>query len=251
MDPTQQSAGQNGPVAPQPASGYGLDVAPPRADDSPKPQIPGQARLDEAVGKAIGGTVIPSDIRPVDMPTVAKLETTLAAANTNGGPSSPTAPAAKKVATPRPSTQLEKAPVLATPRPSTQLEKAPALATPRPSTQLEKAPALNKDGTTSKSNIVHDLKKRIPGAFPEVTRIGWIEAYKRTDGPSNEFRDKSIWLDDFASSALYGAFWQNAAAVIIIPIVSYVVFKLGGGFVSLILIIAFGGKDKQNDMDLV
>ncbi|KAF9964488.1 hypothetical protein BGZ65_001121, partial [Modicella reniformis] len=50
-----------------------LNVTPPRAADENPPQIPGQARL-EAVGKAIGGTVIPTDIRHADLPTAAKLD---------------------------------------------------------------------------------------------------------------------------------------------------------------------------------
>ncbi|KAI8606538.1 C2 domain-containing protein [Dissophora ornata] len=107
---------------------------------------------------------------------------------------------------------------------------------------------LEKDVATAKANIVKDIKSHIPGAFPVVARIGWLDAYKRIDGPNNEFRDKSIWMEEFASSALFGAFWHNAAALFVIPVACYVVFKLGGGFVSLILIIAFGATYYKNSI---
>ncbi|KAI7818249.1 C2 domain-containing protein [Gamsiella multidivaricata] len=210
MDPTQQPTGQ---TVPGPETINGLDIAPPRADDDfPSPQIPGQARLNEAVGKAIGGTVIPSDIRPVDLPTTEKLDAKRAEAINGDQPSAPS---------------------------SDKTEKAPTVATGDGSPEKDAA---------VKPSVVEDLKNRIPGAFPTVTRIGWIEAYKRTDGPTNEFRDKSIWMEEFASSALFGAFWHNAAALFVIPVVCFAVFKLGGGFVSLVLIIAFGATYYKNSI---
>ena len=211
MDPTQ-----NGLSAHDPS---GLNVAPPRAeDDHPSPQIPGQARLDEAVGKVIGGTVIASDIRPSDLPSAEKLDADKAAHRTP----SPTS----QSMTPVPGQDGKSSPK------ENGANGAPA------SGKLEKEVAANGAPVP-----VEDPKKHTIGAYPVVTRLGWMEAYKRTDGPSNEFREKSIWMEEFASSALFGAFWQNAVAMIVVPIVCYIVFKLGGGFVSLILIIAFGGKE--------
>ncbi|KAF9898534.1 hypothetical protein BX616_003900, partial [Lobosporangium transversale] len=211
MDPTQQLAGTNG-----------LDVVPPlAADECPSPQIPGQARLDAAVGKAIGGTVIPSDIRPTDLPNTEKLDN-----SKSGNPSS-------------------NGTAIAEPLPQTSQLKQNGKTDPNIS-ELSRSTVENT--TTTKATIVENSKNRIPGAFPVISRIGWLEAYKRTDGPDNEFRDKSIWMEEFASSALFGAFWHNAAALVVIPIVCYVVFKLGGGFVSLILIIAFGATYYKNSI---
>ncbi|KAF9341083.1 hypothetical protein BGX26_008781, partial [Mortierella sp. AD094] len=45
--------------------------------------------------------------------------------------------------------------------------------------------SLEKDAIAKKSNIIQDIKKRIPGAFPAMPRIGWLDAYKRIDGPTN------------------------------------------------------------------
>lgn len=199
----------------------GINVAPPRADDEhTSPQIPGQARLDAVVGKAMGGTVIASDIRPVDLPNVDKLE-------------------AEKVEHSAP----EPASPTPTPAPIVAQEHKQANGTPTPEKQadIKTNGALEKE-VAPKGVVPQEPKHKTVGAYPVVARIGWLEAYKREDGPQNEFRDKAIWMDEFASSALFGAFWHNAAAVIVIPIVSFVVFKFGGGFVSLILIIAFGGE---------
>ncbi|KAI1312622.1 hypothetical protein EDD11_002931 [Mortierella claussenii] len=220
MDPTQQPqqpAGQNG-LGSQVLNG--LNVEPPRAEeDIPSPQIPGQARLDEAVGKAVGGTVIVSDLHPTDLPTAEKLD-------------------AKKANDLRDMTAV---PSSQTVQPGQPLSSAKE-------DKLRENGMVEKKTTESKASIVEDLKNRIPGAFPVQTRIGWLEAYRRTDGPSNEFRDKSIWMEEFASSALFGAFWHNAAALIVIPIICYAVFKLGGGFVSLVLIVAFGATYYKNSI---
>ncbi|KAG0275740.1 hypothetical protein BGZ95_008429 [Linnemannia exigua] len=219
MDPNQPYADQNGHQAPLT---NGLSVAPPVADGEqhPSPQIAGIERLEEAVGKAIGGTVIPSDIRPIDLPSAAKLDAELA----------------------------EKNPV-----PPQQQQKQQQQATDAPSPASDEKAAIKQNGAldkevTANGTVLEDPKNRTPGAFPEVTRIGWLEAYKRTDGPSNEFRDKSIWMEEFASSALFGAFWHNAVALVVIPIVCFICFKLGGGFVTLILIIAFGSTYYKNSI---
>ncbi|KAF9377648.1 hypothetical protein CPB97_010032 [Podila verticillata] len=205
----------------------GINVAPPRADDEhTSPQIPGQARLDAVVGKAMGGTVIASDIRPVDLPNVDKLE-------------------AEKVEHSAP----EPASPTPTPAPIVAQEHKQANGTPTPEKQadIKTNGALEKE-VAPKGVVPQEPKHKTVGAYPVVARIGWLEAYKREDGPQNEFRDKAIWMDEFASSALFGAFWHNAAAVIVIPIVSFVVFKFGGGFVSLILIIAFGATYYKNSI---
>ncbi|KAG0225086.1 hypothetical protein BGW42_004685 [Actinomortierella wolfii] len=200
-----------------------LNVEPPRVEDdinigAERPTIPGKEQLDEFVGKAVGGTVIASDIKPQDQPQIDPVK-----AQQEASPVA-TAPLSEKQAQPS--------------------EKANGNgATPVPPTVEGKAVA--EAGTAS---VVDDLKNRTVGAFPEMTRFGWIEAFKRTDGPNNEFRDKSIWMEEFASSALFGSFWHNAGAMIVIPIVCYIVFKLGGGFVSLILIIAFGATYYKNSI---
>ncbi|KAH7050930.1 C2 domain-containing protein [Linnemannia elongata] len=213
MDPSQPHADQNGH---QPPLSNGLNVAPPVADDDqhPSPQIAGIERFEEAVGRAVGGTVIPSDIRPNDLPSAAKLDAQLA----------------------------EKNPV-----PPSQQQAAPASDEKAASPTIKQNGVVDKEVTASGA-VLEDPKNRTPGAFPEVTRIGWLEAYKRTDGPSNEFRDKSIWMEEFASSALFGAFWHNAVALVVIPIVCFICFKLGGGFVTLILIIAFGSTYYKNSI---
>jgi hypothetical protein len=169
MDPTVQPAGQNGP---EPQLANGLNVTPPRAED-------------EAVAKAAGGTAIPTDTPPADLPTTEKLDAHKASGS------------------------------------STQ----------------------EKTSATPISDIKGD---GTPGAYPTGSRVGWLEAYKRTDEPTNEFRDKSIWMDEFAGTAMFGEVWHNAAALVVIPVVCYVVFKLGGGLVSLIVIMAAGGKSDSN-----
>ncbi|KAF9977162.1 hypothetical protein BGZ73_006833 [Actinomortierella ambigua] len=205
MDPQQQ---QQPPL---------LNVEPPRLDDVPvpveKPTIPGKEKLDEFVGKAVGGTVISSDIKPQDLPHVDPVKAS------QETPTVATAPPPEKANGSAPTTTIMTADGKAT-------ETAAA----------------------SSAAIVEDLKNRTVGAYPQMTRIGWLEAFKRTDGPSNEFRDKSIWMDEFASSVMYGSFWHNAAALFVIPVVCYIVFKLGGGFVSLILIIAFGATYYKNSI---
>ncbi|KAF9306138.1 hypothetical protein BGZ74_007485 [Mortierella antarctica] len=208
----------------------GLNVAPPRADDeqsSPTTleQI-GQARWEKVVGKAIGGAVIASDVLPGDLPSVDKLE-------------------AEKAEHPAP----EPASPTPTPVPVVTAQTPQQNGTPIPEKQadIKTNGALEKE-VTPNGVVPEEPKHRTVGAFPAVTRIGWLEAYKRTDGPQNEFRDKSIWLEEFASSALLGAFWHNAAALVVIPIVCFVVFKFGGGFVSLILIIAFGATYYKNSI---
>lgn len=200
----------------------GINVAPPRADDEhTSPQIGGQARLDAVVGKAIGGTVIASDILPANLPNVDKLEAEKEAKHPTPEPASPTP----------------------TPVPAVAQEHKQANGTPTPEKQadIKTNGALEKE-VTPNGVVPQESKHKTVGAYPVVSRIGWLEAYKREDGPQNEFRDKAIWMDEFASSALFGAFWHNAAAVVVIPIVCFIVFKFGGGFVSLVLIIAFGGE---------
>ncbi|KAF9097270.1 hypothetical protein BGX23_009389 [Mortierella sp. AD031] len=217
MDPSQPHADQNGH---QPPVANGLSVVPPVADGDqhPSPQIAGVERLEEAVGKAIGGTVIASDILPSDLPSDAKLDA--------------------KIAEEHPVPPPQQAAAAA---PSPASDEKSASPTTKESGAIDKEAAAN-------GAVAEDPKDRTPGAFPVMTRIGWLEAYKRTDGPTNEFRDKSIWMDEFASSALFGAFWHNAVAVIVIPIVCFVCFKLGGGFVTLILIIAFGSTYYKNSI---
>ncbi|KAI1318055.1 hypothetical protein EDD11_007289 [Mortierella claussenii] len=196
-----------------------LQAAPPLADiDPPMPQVPGKSRLDDAVGKAVGGAVIASDIRPGDMPTAAKLDA-----------------------------ELSDRPVEEQPQNKANLKST--------QTNNPDGKVANDEKSDAKATVNGDVKKgpeeakdKIVGDYPEQTRIGWLEAYKRTDGPQNEFRDKSIWMDEFVSSALYGAFWQDAAVVILLPIVCFVVFKLGGGLVSLILIISFGATYYKNSI---
>ncbi|KAG0048154.1 hypothetical protein BGZ83_006833 [Gryganskiella cystojenkinii] len=179
------------------------DAAPPLSEiDAPTQQIPGQERLEKAVGKAVGGTIIPSDMKPSEMPTTTKLD-------------------AEKKEVP-----LERQP-----------QAQPQVLA---KTQTDANPSSSKENKSPKDQTV--------GAYPTMTRIGWLEAYKRTDGPQNEFRGKSIWMEEFASSTLFGAFWQNAAAMLVIPVVCYVVFKLGGGFISLVWIIAFGATYYKNSI---
>ncbi|KAF9322332.1 hypothetical protein BG003_000002 [Podila horticola] len=212
----------------------GLNVAPPLADDvvadiehSP-PHLfdaAGQARRDKVVGKVIGGTVIASDILPADLPSVEKLEAEKAQ-HVAPEPASPT---------PTP------VPVVAAQTPQQNGTPIPEKQDVKTNGALEKEVAPN-------GVVPQEPKHRTVGAFPVVTRVGWLEAYKRTDGPQNEFRDKSIWLEEFASSALFGAFWHNAAAVVVIPIVCFIVFKFGGSFVSLVLIIAFGATYYKNSI---
>ncbi|KAG0247754.1 hypothetical protein BG011_000965, partial [Mortierella polycephala] len=191
----------------------------PLADiDEPSPTIPGKARLDEVVGKAIGGTVIPSDIRPSEMPSTAKLD-------------------------------AEKAelPVEQQPQAKAQPQSTQEIKDEKPQVDV-KQEEVKKEEVKKEEAKKEMPKHKTVGAYPVQTNIGWLEAYKRTDGPQNEFRDKSIWMDEFASSALFGAFWHNAAALFVIPTVCYVVFKLGGGFVSLVLIIAFGATYYKNSI---
>ncbi|KAG0366577.1 hypothetical protein BGX24_003638, partial [Mortierella sp. AD032] len=215
MNGTQQESGQAPPQQQQDSSLADID-------GHPSPVIPGKDQLNETVGKAIGGTVIPSDIRPDDMPTLANLEA--------GEKSLP------KESQPQNRVQPE----------TTEVNK-----TGEDNEDEDQKDDPHAEDTEEQNQMRKDLndpKKRTVGSYPEITRIGWLEAYKRTDGPQNEFRDKSIWMEEFASSALFGAFWHNAAAIITIPAVCYVVFKLGGGFVSLILIIAFGATYYKNSI---
>ncbi|KAF9160081.1 hypothetical protein DFQ26_005899 [Actinomortierella ambigua] len=218
MDPQQQQQQQQ-PV---------LNVEPPLPDDVPapveKPTIPGKEKLDELVGKAVGGTVIASDIKPQDLPHIDPVRASLDA------PTVATTPLLPEKQQPKAEKVNGSAPKTTTATTATAEDKAAATA------------------AASSATVVDDIKNRIVGAYPQMTRIGWLEAYKRTDGPSNEFRDKSIWMDEFASSAMYGAFWHNAAAMFLIPVVCFIVFKLGGGFVSLILIIAFGATYYKNSI---
>lgn len=179
-----------------PPSSTAPEAAPPIANvDQTPPQIPGKERLDEVVGKAVGGTVIPSDIHPSDMPSTTKLE-------------------------------AEKA-------------HLPSDQQPQPAKDAGDKAAkgdVNKEGAKSKT----------VGAFPVQTHYGWSDAYKGVDGASGELRETSIWMEDFARSVLYGSFWSSAAVAFTIPVVCYVFFKLGGGFISLVLIIAFAGTDRHS-----
>ncbi|KAF9545503.1 hypothetical protein EC957_010919 [Mortierella hygrophila] len=188
----------------------------------PPPTIPGKERLDETVGKTIGGTVVPSDIHPGDMPTTTQLDA-----------------------------DKENAPVETQPQSRVRPETTEVSKTGENNEDEDQEDDPNAEDTeeqNQKRKEMNDPKKRTVGAYPEITRIGWLDAYKRTDGPQNEFRDKSIWMEEFASSALFGAFWHNASAIIIVPIVCFIVFKLGGGFVSLILIIAFAATYYKNSI---
>ncbi|KAF9430558.1 hypothetical protein BGZ94_006208, partial [Podila epigama] len=74
----------------------GLAVVPPQAEvEHPVPQIPGHARLEAAVGKAVGGTIIPSDISPADQPNLEKLEAAKAEQGTAEPEPAPVTPEAK------------------------------------------------------------------------------------------------------------------------------------------------------------
>ncbi|KAF9136032.1 hypothetical protein BGW39_007995 [Mortierella sp. 14UC] len=224
MNDTQQ---ENGPAPPRaendhdPSSLADIDG---HSSSSPAPVIPGKERLQETVGKAVGGAVIPSDIHPNDMPTSTDLDLH---ANEKSLP---------KESQPQNKVNPQTTEVSKTGKDNEDED------------QKDDPTAEDTEEQNKKRKEMNDPKKRTVGAYPEVTRIGWLEAYKRTDGPQNEFRDKSIWMEEFASSALFGSFWHNAAAVIIIPIVCFVVFKFGGGFVSLILIIAFGATYYKNSV---
>ncbi|KAF9136926.1 hypothetical protein BG015_002947 [Linnemannia schmuckeri] len=191
-------------------------------ENNPSPVIPGKERLHETVGKAVGGTVIPSDMQPDDMPTTTQLDADKKNAPVETQPQSRVRPESTEVSKTGEDNEDED--------------------------QKDDPHAEDTEEQNRKRKEMNDPKKRTIGAYPEIPRIGWLEAYKRTDGPQNEFRDKSIWMEEFASSALFGSFWHNAAAIIIIPIVCFIVFKLGGGFVSLILIIAFGATYYKNSI---
>ncbi|KAF9928845.1 hypothetical protein FBU30_002054, partial [Linnemannia zychae] len=218
MEPSQPHADQ---YSQQPPLTNGLRVAPPIADgeDHPSPKIPGINRLEEAVGKAIGGTVITSDIPVSDLPSTDKLDASLAGQKPVSPPSSPQQQAA----------------------------------VPSSASDEKAIPANMQNGVIGKETstngvVIKDPVPDIPGKLPQKSRVGWLEAYKRNDGPSNEFRDKSIWMEEFASSALYGSFWHNAAALVVIPVVCYICFKLGAGFVTLVIIIAFGSTYYKNSI---
>ncbi|KAG0287267.1 hypothetical protein BGZ96_008807 [Linnemannia gamsii] len=219
MNDAQQENGQAPPQQQDPSL---ANIGGPNQDQGPSPVIPGKERLDEAVGKAVAGTVIPSDIRPGDMPSTTQLDADKKNAPVETQPQSRVQPETTEVSKTGEDNEDED--------------------------QKDDPDAEDTDEQTQKRKDLKDPKKRTVGAYPEITRIGWLEAYKRTDGPQNEFRDKSIWMEEFASSALFGAFWHNAAAISIIPVVCFVVFKLGGGFVSLILIIAFGATYYKNSI---
>ncbi|KAF9184196.1 hypothetical protein BGZ51_003514, partial [Haplosporangium sp. Z 767] len=210
MDPTIEPRETNR-LQLQPSLDDDMNGPSPLADiDQPSPTIPGKVRLDEAVGKAVGGTVISSDIHPSEMPSVAKLD-------------------AEKTELP--------------------VEQQPQAKAQSQSTQETKEGKPQANGVAKTEEAKKEMpKQNTVGAYPVQTSIGWLEAYKRTDGSQNEFREKSIWMDEFASSALFGAFWHNSAALFVIPAVCYVVFKLGGGFVSLVLIIAFGATYYKNSI---
>ncbi|KAG0338986.1 hypothetical protein BG004_006986 [Podila humilis] len=218
----------------------GLDPARVEKERPPGAPIPGQARLDQAVGKAVGGTVIPSDIQPSDLPLP---------------------PPPPPLATGKPDKTERHTGNIDHPVPRQQhLESATADETKERGI-IDEDDGDNSDSdvntdneskqnkrTSAVRNKIERLKKKTVGAYPVTTQIGWLEAYKRTDGPSNEYRDKAIWMEEFASSALFGAFWHNAAAMAVIPVVCYIVFKLGGGLVSMILIIAFGTTYYKNSV---
>ncbi|KAF9199830.1 hypothetical protein BGZ49_010006 [Haplosporangium sp. Z 27] len=226
MNPSQQHFEAKGVPGPPMAAEDELEHT---KEDYNPPPIPGKAALNHAVGKAVGGTVIATDIPTGQMPQAGK--------------------------TFDPTVQQQNVP----PPPPPQQEQTPPLS-PKTSKDLlpennqseapvdERKDLAEMDAHSKKANIIHDIQKRTPGSFPIIPRIGWLDAYKRLDGPSNEFRDKSIWMEEFASSVLFGSFWHNAAAVIIIPIVCYISFKLGGGMVTLILIIAFGATYYKNSI---
>ncbi|KAF9438112.1 hypothetical protein BGZ76_009730 [Entomortierella beljakovae] len=184
------------------------DVEQPLADiDQISPQIPGKERLDDLVGKVVGGTVIPSDIPQSNLPSSTNIEVD--------------------------SSKLPK-------------ELQPQEQAKAQSSETDRRTSAEKVQATAEGDVKSTDK--VVGSFPIDAKIGWLEAYKRTDGPTNEFRDKSIWMEEFASSALFGAFWHNAAAMFTIPVVCFLVFKFGGGFVSLILIIAFGATYYKNSI---
>ncbi|KAF9922420.1 hypothetical protein FBU30_007442 [Linnemannia zychae] len=188
----------------------------------PSPTIPGKERLNEAIGKAVGSAAIPSDINPDTMPTTEQLE-------------------ASKKEVPEELQPQNRA------RPETT-EVSKTGEDDDDEDQVDDPDAEDDEEQNKKRKEMNDPKKRTVGSYPEIPRIGWIEAFKRSDGPKNEFRDKSIWMEEFASSALFGSFWHNATAMITVPVVCFAVFKLGGGFVSLILIIAFGATYYKNSI---
>ncbi|KAG0276381.1 hypothetical protein BGZ95_007606 [Linnemannia exigua] len=215
MNDTQQEGGQAPPQQQQVSSLADID-------GHPSPVIPGKDKLNDTVGKAIGGTVIPSDIPPGNLPTSSDLDADEKSLPEESQPQNRVQPETTEVSKTGEDNEDED--------------------------QKDDPHAEDTEEQNKMRKEMNDPKKRTVGSYPEITRIGWLEAYKRTDGPQNEFRDKAIWMEEFASSALFGAFWHNAAAIITVPVVCYVVFKLGGGFVSLILIIAFGATYYKNSI---
>ncbi|KAF9436033.1 hypothetical protein BGZ76_004991 [Entomortierella beljakovae] len=229
MDPHQQPTEKDN-TAPQPAADQN-NVPHHLSDDYVPQTIPGKAQLDNIVGKAIGGTVIPSDIRTSDMPSLRDSEPN-------------PEPNVKATTTSQSSLKLQP------PKSHLLQEQTPPLSPKddKPATLKAVDESTDSAKVADDSEITEQIEESIPGFYPTKTRVGWLEMYKRIDGPSNEFRDKSIWMEDFASSAFFGSFWHNAAALFVIPIICFFTFKIGGGFVSLVLIIAFGATYYKNSV---
>jgi hypothetical protein len=151
MNDAQQENGQVPPQKQDPSLAT-IDGNTPNNDQGPTPVIPGKERLDEAVGKAIGGTVIPSDIHPGDMPATTQLDADKKNAPVETQPQSRVHPETTEVSKTGEDNEDED--------------------------QKDDPEAEDTDELTQKRKDLTDLKKRTVGAYPEVTRIGWLEAYK-------------------------------------------------------------------------
>ncbi|GJJ72377.1 hypothetical protein EMPS_04734 [Entomortierella parvispora] len=111
------------------------DAAPPFSEiDAPSQLIPGQERLDRAVGKAVGGTVIPSNIKPSAKPTSTKLD------------------AAKEDH----------------PKEQQPQRQAQPQSTQEGDVELNTSPDIG----DAKATVKEAAKKHIVGEYPTVTRIG-------------------------------------------------------------------------------
>lgn len=143
---------ENGQAPPQQQDQSLANIEGPNQDQGPPPVIPGKERLNEAVGKAVGGTVIPSDIRPGDMPTTTQLDADKKNAPVETQPQSRVHPETTEVSKTGEENEDED--------------------------QKDDPDAEDTDEQTQKRKDLKDPKKRTVGAYPEITRIGWLEAYK-------------------------------------------------------------------------
>lgn len=119
---------------------------------TPSPMIPGKEQLDETVGKAVGGTVIPSDIHLGDMPTTTQLDADKKDAPVETQPQSRVKPETTEVSKTGEDNEDED--------------------------QKDDPNAEDTEEQNKKRKEMNDPKKRTVGAYPEITRIGWLEAYK-------------------------------------------------------------------------